>query len=101
MIKFYRFDFDKGVPVQGGQLRWRKGQKTISAYCLQDAIEKFAMPTFKQFGTTVKVNIVQAWSSLDKKNWTELNLDAVIIAGWLVGAKNRPEVKRILARQTL
>jgi hypothetical protein len=91
MSKFYKFDFDKGVPVQGAAMKWRKGLKTIRAYSLQDAVEKFAMPVFREYGTSAKLNVVKAWSSPDKTTWTELALDAVTLAAFLVGAIKRTE----------
>lgn len=95
MTRFYKFDFDKGVPIIGtGQLKWRSGVKTIPAYCLQNAVEKFAMPVFRQYGTSAKLNVVKAFVSEDKKEWKEISLTETIFAAFLVGC-----VERIKARQ--
>lgn len=89
MTKFYKFDFDKGVPVQGASMRWRKGVKTIPAYSLQDAINKFAMPVLRQYGTDAKLNVVSAWVSPDKKDWKEINLQELNATAFMVGCIER------------
>lgn len=89
MTKFYRFDYDKGVPVQGGSMKWRKGLKTIPAYSLQDAVNKFAMPVLKQYGLSAKLNVVNAWVSPDKSDWSEVNLKEISIAAFMAGCIER------------
>ncbi len=89
MSKFYRFDFNKGVPAGNSQMKWRKGVKTISAYCLQHAVEKFAMPVLREFGTEAKLNVFKAWVSPDKKTWKEVNLQNLTLAAFLVGCYER------------
>ncbi len=89
MTKFYKFDFDKGVPVSGGNMKWRSGVKTIPAFCLQNAVEKFAMPAFRQYGTDCKLNLIAAFVSPDKKAWEAINLDAVLISAYLIGCIKR------------
>ena len=98
MTKFYRFDFDKGVPVKGGQMRWRKGVTTLPAYSLQDAINKFAMPVLKQYGTNAKLNVVSAFVSDDKKDWRQLTLDEVVITAFFAGCVERMKLEERICK---
>lgn len=93
--KLYRFDFDKGIPVIGGAMRWRKGLKTITAYGLQNAVEKFAMPVFRQYGTDCKLNVLKAWSSDDGKQWNELDAQSVHFAAFLTGCLEREKQQNV------
>lgn len=92
--KFYRFDFDKGVPIgTGGAMKWRKGVKTVSACSLQGAVEKLTFPVIREFGLLAKLTVAQAWSSLDKSEWSELDINSVMIAGFVAGCLERERLK--------
>lgn len=93
--KLYCFDFDKGVPVEGAttdtvtHYKWRHGVKTIGAYDLQNAVEKFALPAIKQYGTSIKLNITACHVSSDGKQWSEIDLQSVYFSAYLVGCFER------------
>ena len=89
MTQFYKFDFEKGVPVEGAAMCWRKGLKTVAAYSLQGAVEKFALPTFREYGLRAKLNVLQAWRSLDRQIWIEIDTNSVIFAAFLTGCLER------------
>lgn len=74
-------------------MRWRKGLKTIPAYCLQDAVNKFAMPVLRQYGTDAKLNVVTAFVSDDKKQWREINLTEVMFTAFMVGCIEREKIE--------
>lgn len=95
MSHLYRFDFDKGVPIENFNdeqiinYKWRKGIKTIFAYCLQNAIEKFTLPLIKKFGNSIKLNVIKCFMSENGRDWKEIDLKTVYFNAFLVGCFER------------